>query len=106
MFASYLIRFRPIHDSLRASPPVLAPIGRVLAARARTRGRTTRRSLNAKVLSDFPLVVPPSALLDSFGSKVEKLRSRIVTNTTESSTLAAQRDALLPRLVSGRISTL
>ena len=106
VFASYLIRFRPIHDRYgRLLQYWLRSDAYWQLVRERGAG-TTRRSLNAKVLSDFPLVVPPSALLDNFGSKVEKLRSRIVTNTTESSTLAAQRDALLPRLVSGRISTL
>ena len=106
VFASYLIRFRPIHDRYgRLLQYWLRSDAYWQLVRERGAG-TTRRSLNAKVLSDFPLVVPPNALLDSFGSKVEKLRSRIVTNTTESSTLAAQRDALLPRLVSGRISTL
>ena len=101
VFASYLIRFRPIHDRYaRLLQYWLRSDAYWQLVRERGAG-TTRVSLNAKVLSDFPLAVPPSALLDSFGSKVEGFRSRIVTNTTESSTLAAQRDTLLPRLVSG-----
>ena len=54
-------------------------------------------------MSGFPLAVPPDALLDGFGHAVGKLRSLVVTNSAASSTLAAQRDALLPRLVSGEL---
>ena len=103
VFASYLIRFRPLHGYF----------GRFLQywmrsdkywQLVRERGAgTTRLSLNAKVLSRFPIAVPSHGLLDVFGYSVDKLRSRIVTNVLESSMLAAQRDALLPRLVSGEV---
>ena len=103
VFASYLIRFRPHHQRY----------GRFLQYWLRSdeywqlvqeRGAgTTRLSLNAKVLSGFPLVVPPTAVLDAFGTTVGSLRARVVSNAAGSDALAAQRDALLPRLVSGEL---
>ena len=105
VFASYLIRFRPRHQRY----------GRLLQYWLRSdeywqlvqeRGAgTTRLSLNAKVLSGFPLVVPPTALLDAFGTTVGSLRARVVSSAAGSDALAAQRDTLLPQLVSGRTST-
>ena len=103
VFASYLIRFRPIHKCharllqywLRSD---------VYWALVRERGAgTTRVSLNAKVLSEFSLVLPPGPLLDAFGQQVEGLRARVVANVKESRDLASQRDALLPALVSGEV---
>ena len=44
-------------------------------------------------------------LLDQFSDKISSLRSRVVSNTKESYALAAQRDALLPKLVSGEVRT-
>ena len=57
--------------------------------------------LNAKVLSEFPVLVPSDPLLDVFGEQVGSLRARVVANVEEAHTLATQRDALLPGLVSG-----
>ena len=105
VFASYLIRFRPTHERyarllqywLRSDAYWELVTGRGAG--------TTRVSLNAKVLSEFPLVVPSTSLLDAFGAQVGSLRTRLVANAEESRILAAQRDALLPRLVSGEVQT-
>ena len=103
VFASYLIRFRPTHERyarllqywLRSDAYWELVTGRGAG--------TTRVSLNAKVLSEFPLVVPSASLLDAFGAQVGSLRTRVVANAEDSRILAAQRDALLPRLVSGDV---
>ena len=103
VFASYLIRFRPTHERyarllqywLRSDAYWELVTGRGAG--------TTRVSLNAKVLSEFPLVVPSASLLDAFGAQVGSLRTRVVSNAEDSRILAAQRDALLPRLVSGDV---
>ena len=102
VFASYLIRFRPtnrryarfIQYWLRSDNYWELVTGRGAG--------TTRISLNAKVLADFPILVPTDSLLDAFGERVSGLRSRIVANAGESRGLAAQRDTLLPRLISGK----
>ena len=60
-------------------------------------------SLNAKVLSEFPIIVPSSPLLLVFAEQVEGFRNRGRAGIEESTTLAALRDTLLPRLVSGEV---
>ena len=49
------------------------------------------------------VVVPDSSAMDTFDRRVRLLYERIVSNERETSSLAAQRDALLPKLVSGEI---
>ncbi len=103
VFASYLIRFRPLH----------ARYARFLQYWLRSdvywslvRGRgtgTTRASLNAKVLAGFPLTVPSRPVLDSFEHEVGRIRDRVVANVEDSRRLSALRDTLLPRLVSGEL---
>ncbi len=103
IFASYLIRFRPLHTAyarylqywLRSSDYWGLVKGR--------QSGTTRANLNAKVLSAFPLVVPPPRAADAFGVLAEAFRNKVVANVKESNTLAAIRDVLLPKLLSGEI---
>ena len=103
VFASYLIRFRPFHRQH----------GRLLQYWLRSErywelvsGRaagTTRTSLNAKVLSTFPVIVPSIQIAITFDEYVASLRSRVVANTSETRTHAAKRDTLLPKLISGEV---
>ena len=103
VFASYLIRFRLIAEcQTRLIQYWLRSPNYWELVRGRASG-TTRLSLNAKVLSSFPLVVPPDSLATAFAGSVESLRSRVIANATESRSLAAIRDALLPKLVSGAL---
>ena len=105
VFASYLIRFRPVHAWhahllqywLYSSMYWDLVFGRGAG--------TTRVSLNAKVLSEFPLVVPTTLVAKVFGKHVSSLRARVITNVSESRGLVVLRDALLPRLVSGELKT-
>ena len=105
VFASYLIRFRPVHTWhahllqywLRSSMYWELVFGRGAG--------TTRVSLNAKVLSEFSLVVPTAFVAKIFGKYVSSLRARVITNVSESRGLAVLRDALLPKLVSGELKT-
>ena len=103
VFASYLIRFRPLCEHYaRFLQYWIRSDSYWDLVRGRGTG-TTRVSLNAKVLSGFSLVVPTGPLLDEFGDQISNLRSRVVANANESRALATQRDALLPKLVSGAI---
>ena len=103
VFASYLIRFRPIQDQyarflqywLRSNSYWELVKGREIG--------TTRASLNAKTLSGFPLVIPSLSVVESFSNQVASLRARIVANTSETESLATLRDTLLPKLLSGEI---
>ncbi len=103
VFASYLIRFRPIRPEF----------GRFLQYWLRSetywnlvisrQSGTTRANLNAQVLSSFPLVVANDKVLKAFSSQVDALRSKLVGNVNESRILASIRDTLLPKLISGEL---
>ena len=54
-------------------------------------------------VSDTPVVIPPSDVIDAFAKLASPLRARIEFNKSENETLAQTRDLLLPRLMSGEI---
>ncbi len=103
VFASYLIRFRPVHRRYARFLQYWLRSDRYWELVSGRGAGTTRVSLNAKVLRDFPLVVPSATVLQAFGSRVCGLRDRVVANADEARTLAAQRDTLLPRLLAGEL---
>ena len=103
VFASYLIRFCPIHERhTRLLQYWLRSDGYWKLVSERGAG-TTRASLNAKVLSEFPLVVPSVSVADAFEGQIASLRARVIVNASESRTLTALRDTLLPKLVAGEL---
>ena len=103
VFASYLIRFRPIFKQYaRFLQYWLRSSSYWELVKTREIG-TTRASLNAKMLSEFPLVIPPVDVVEIFSGQVDSLRDRVVANTSEIESLAALRDTLLPKLLSGEI---
>ena len=54
-------------------------------------------------VSTFPCVVPPLAILEGFTAAVRPIFARVNQNRAHAQTLAAVRDALLPRLISGQL---
>lgn len=62
---------------------------------------TTFQEISKGNFRPLPIVVPPKPLLEDFKRRVDPLHRRMVLNLQESPTLAALRDALLPRLLSG-----
>ena len=103
VFASYLIRFRPIFEQYaRFLQYWLRSNSYWELIKAREIG-TTRASLNAKALSEFPLIIPPLDVVEAFSNQVGSLRDRVVANTSETESLIAMRDTLLPKLLSGEI---
>jgi len=60
-------------------------------------------SLNVRNIPRLRLVLPPTNLLERFELLCRPLRRRMEANHEESHTLAAIRDALLPKLISGEI---
>lgn len=104
VFASYLIRFRPIlwqHARLLQYWLRSDQNWELVSGRA---AGTTRTSLNAKVLSSFPVIVPSLQAAVIFGGKVASLRARVVANASESITLATKREVLLPKLMTGEVN--
>jgi type I restriction enzyme, S subunit len=103
VFASYLIRFRPKNvEYSRFLQYWLRSRSYWEMVKGRGAG-TTRVSLNAQVLGSFPLVIPPRSVASAFAELVGCLRVRVVANASETQLLAAARDALLPKLISGEL---
>ena len=103
VFASYLIRFRLKDQAyIRYIQYWLRSDGYWELVTSRYAG-TTRASLNAQVLSSFQLIIPPKPIASAFCEIVNALRNKVVTAAGESRTLAALRDALLPKLIRGEI---
>ena len=103
VFASYLIRFRPVIDLYAHFLQYwLRSNNYWKLVKSREIG-TTRASLNAKTLSGFPIIIPPQSIIEMFSSQVANLRARVVSNASEIELLATLRDTLLPKLLSGEI---
>jgi len=66
-------------------------------------GSSGRQRVPADSLAHFPLVVAPPSLAEVFGQVSGSLLARASGAARESRTLAALRDALLPKLISGEL---
>ncbi|MCD4748201.1 MAG: restriction endonuclease subunit S [Thermoanaerobaculales bacterium] len=64
---------------------------------------STFAEISKKTFRPFRIIVPISAVLDTFAAHVSTFYERIAANSRESETLAQLRDTLLPRLLSGEI---
>jgi type I restriction enzyme, S subunit len=67
-----------------------------------TRG-SAQQNLSQSIVAELPTIVPSSQLLAAFDRLVYPLLRKCIENLTSSRTLAALRDALLPKLLSGEI---
>ena len=66
-------------------------------------GTSGRQRVQVDALAPYPLPSPPKEVWAGFGALVGPLLAQIEIDRRESLALAAQRDALLPRLVSGEL---
>lgn len=66
-------------------------------------GSSGRQRVPAESLSHYLLPLPPKVVAERFGSLVRPLFARARTAASESRTLAALRDTLLPKLISGEL---
>jgi type I restriction enzyme S subunit len=103
VFASYLVRLKTA--SLARSYYIYNFLKSDLYAEyaAGTKSGSVQANMNAKVIVAADLAVPPEPLMERFLEVILPLRRRLISNVAESRTLAALRDALLPKLVSGEI---
>ena len=98
---------------LRPVSPLPTEFAYYLARSARFRefaiqnmtGTSGRQRVPAAALSKFPLTAPPKSVAECFGRFVRPLTIRANESELESRTLAALRDTLLPKLVSGKLRT-
>lgn len=99
---------------MRPMPPLPNEFAYCLARSARFRefaiqnmtGTSGRQRVPAKGLSLFLLPSPPEPIAARFGKVVQPLFARASEAVSESRTLAALRDALLPKLISGEVGWL
>ena len=60
-------------------------------------------AINKSQFEALPVIEPDASIVNAFDSRARPLDARIRCNIAESRTLAALRDSLLPKLVSGRL---
>ena len=96
---------------LRPKPPLPVEYGYFLARSEELRNHTIqnmtgtsgRQRAPAACFDKYMLAVPPEALAKRFGEFAKDVMTKIRSNDQQSRTLAALRDTLLPRLMSGEV---
>jgi type I restriction enzyme S subunit len=96
---------------LRPMPPLPPEIGYYLARENGFRnhviqnmtGTSGRQRAPAACLDQYVIAIPPPRLAEAFGSIARSTMASIRTSDEEARTLAAVRDALLPKLISGEL---
>jgi type I restriction enzyme S subunit len=69
-------------------------------------GSTGQTELSRARLGELKIIAPPLDLQKAYGVTVRPLLMRILENESQSRTLATLRDTLLPKLLSGELSSL
>ena len=96
---------------MRAIPPIPSeytyllardPTFRAHAIQSMT-GTSGRQRARTESLAPYPLPYPPANVWSAFGLLSERMFARIELRRKENEALATQRDALLPKLVSGEL---
>jgi type I restriction enzyme S subunit len=77
----------------------------VAYAVARMNGSSGRQRVSAAAIAEYVLPLPAPVALERFGRLARPIFDRITQLVRENRTLAELRDALLPRLLSGSLST-
>jgi len=103
VFASYLVRFQFAEPSLARLVGVFMRTPAYFEFVAGCIGGSAQPNASAQVLAGATLAVPLPALAKRFADTVAPFDQRIAANNEESRTLAALRDALLPKLLSGEL---
>lgn len=96
---------------LRAKPPLPHEFAYCLArstefrdfAIQRMTGSSGRQRVPAESLSHFRVIVAPKLVAELFGRLIKPLFARSSAASKEGRTLAAMRDKLLPKLISGEL---
>jgi type I restriction enzyme S subunit len=104
VFASYLVRLKA--ESLAHAYYVygfLKSHAYVEYSESVMGGSSVQKSMNARVIVDIDLVIPPRKTLEAFLDYILSLRRHLVADVEQSASLATIRDSLLPKLLSGEI---
>jgi type I restriction enzyme S subunit len=103
VFASYLVRFKFPHESLARYTGEYMRTADYFTFVSGIIGGSAQPNANAQQLASAKLVIPPHAICNSFYQTVQPLDQKKYANEVVSLTLAALRDALLPKLMSGEL---
>jgi len=68
-------------------------------------GGSTMPIINKTDFSNIPILIPNESILNIFSSRILPIFNKIELNLNESKALSQIRDALLPKLMSGKIRT-
>ena len=103
VFASYLVRLKPL-DRQQAFYIYYYLRSDVYQNYANgVSSGSVQKNMNAKVIVNTDIPLPPARVLSTFNETVANLRKNIQSVLSESQSLAATRDALLPQLMSGKL---
>lgn len=93
--------FQPVapHCAAFVRCAIAGPLAHIEA----TEVATTVIHLGKGDIDRFKVVVPPDAVASAFANLADPLYARIINNKVQSRHLSALRDALLPRLLSGKL---
>ena len=96
---------RPTHSRYRELVYLAATTSENIGHLARRADGAAYPAVRPAVVAETQVVMPASGntALDCFATIVEPILNRIESNKTDNHALQAQRDALLPQLVSGRV---
>lgn len=104
VFASYLVRLR-FDQSVLPSTFVfhLLTDRRYQQYVLGASNGTTRKSIPAPVMTSFDFAMPPLSIMEGFNRLVAPMRGLLNNLVQQNANLRAQRDLLLPKLISGEI---
>jgi len=103
VFASYLVRLKT--ESLAHSYYVYGFLKSdlYLEYAEGAKSGSVQANMNARVIVGADIVVPSQLVIERFFGAVLPLRKRLIASVREAHTLAALRDTLLPKLISGKL---
>jgi type I restriction enzyme S subunit len=104
VFASYLVRMRPTTTNL--TPLFLFFALSDTEYQNWVTGASTgatRKSVSARVMTEYSMVLPPPRVQAAFEDAVGPMRTELGTLVRNNATLTGIRDLLLPKLVTGQI---
>jgi type I restriction enzyme S subunit len=67
-------------------------------------GTSGRQRVDSSRLAQFRIAIPPPVIAEAFSQTVSPIQGRIAANDDQAKLLEGLRDALLPSLLSGKLS--
>lgn len=104
VYASFLVRLTPKTDYLSTHFLYLLTTSKEYQSYIERAGTgSARKGANAKLMTNYYVVIPPKEIMAAFHKKVDNIFEKIEKNIWENINLKNIRDYLLPRLISGEI---